>query len=76
MVEKRKPMPVEDAVRTVMKQTLAAETEMLPLAEAHGRMLRKITADHDVPPFNKSPYDGLPCGPKIRQEPPETILSL
>lgn len=60
MVEKRKPMPVEDAVRSVMKQTLASETEMLPLAEAHARILAEdLTADHDVPPFNKSPYDGF-----------------
>ncbi|MBH9787440.1 molybdopterin molybdenumtransferase MoeA, partial [Clostridioides difficile] len=36
-----------------------AKKEHVPLTQAHGRFLAQaIRADHDVPAFDRSPYDG------------------
>ncbi|RSL33624.1 molybdopterin molybdenumtransferase MoeA [Salibacterium salarium] len=60
MVEKRTPLPVADAVHKVMKHQTSIDTEWIPIEEASERFLAEdIVADHDVPPFNKSPYDGF-----------------
>ncbi|MFZ4451140.1 molybdopterin molybdotransferase MoeA [Salibacterium aidingense] len=60
MVEKRTPFPVADAVREIMKHTIKPQTEWTALEQAHGRFLAEdVKADHDVPPFDKSPYDGF-----------------
>ncbi len=59
MVEIRKPIPVSEAVRLVMEHTPTLDTEIIPLEKAYGRMLGEpIIATHDVPPFNRSAYDG------------------
>ncbi|ASF41472.1 molybdopterin molybdenumtransferase MoeA [Halobacillus halophilus] len=56
----RKPMPVPDAVNSVMNYKKKAEGEILPLEFCDNRTLAEdIVATHPVPPFNKSPYDGF-----------------
>jgi molybdopterin molybdotransferase len=60
MVERRKPIQIEEAVKSVMKHAIQGVTEMVPLEESYGRRLATdITATHPVPPFDRSPYDGF-----------------
>jgi molybdopterin molybdotransferase len=60
MVEIRRPIPVTEAVKLVMKYAQTLETEQIPLEKAYGRILAEpIIAKHDVPPFDRSPYDGF-----------------
>ena len=56
----RKPLAVDEAVARVQEATGRAETETVPLQRANGRMLAMdLVATHDVPAFDKSPYDGF-----------------
>lgn len=56
----RKPIPVVDAVRLVMEHAQTIGTENIPLEDTYGRILAEpIIAKHDVPPFDRSPYDGF-----------------
>lgn len=60
MVEIRKPIQVAEAVRLVMEHVTKLGTEIVPLENANGRVLAEpIIAKHDVPPFDRSPYDGF-----------------
>ncbi|WP_336823508.1 gephyrin-like molybdotransferase Glp [Sporosarcina sp. USHLN248] len=60
MVEMRKPIPVDEAVRAVMEHASSTGIETVKLDEAYGRVLAEpIIAKHDVPPFDRSPYDGF-----------------
>lgn len=60
MVEMRKPIPVAEAVRLVMEHATPFGTEHIELEQAYGRVLAEpIIARHDVPPFDRSPYDGF-----------------
>ncbi|WP_158738229.1 gephyrin-like molybdotransferase Glp [Alteribacillus sp. YIM 98480] len=60
MVEKRTPLPVAEAVERVMNYKKRQEKEWVPLEKAHGRFLAEdLKADHDVPSFDRSPYDGF-----------------
>jgi molybdopterin molybdotransferase len=60
MVERRTPIPVSEAVKRVMTYAKAGETEVVSLEDAYGRYLAEpLIADHDVPPFDRSPYDGF-----------------
>lgn len=60
MVEIRKPIQVAEAVARVMSHVKVLETEMLALENTYGRVLAEpIVAKHDVPPFDRSPYDGF-----------------
>ncbi len=60
MVEMRKPIPVSEAVRLVMEHVHVTGTEMIPLEHTYGRILAEpIIAKHDVPSFDRSPYDGF-----------------
>ena len=55
----KKPIPVKEAVQLVMEQCEFVGTETVSLHEAYGRVLAEpIIAEHDVPPFNRSAYDG------------------
>lgn len=59
MVEKRTPMQVADAVQKVIEQTGSLSSELVALEESYGRILAEpLIATADVPPFNRSPYDG------------------
>ncbi|PFM63246.1 molybdopterin molybdenumtransferase [Bacillus cereus] len=60
MVEKRIPIPVAEAVARVMEYAHRGETEKVSLIESYGRILGEdVVADHDVPHFDRSPYDGF-----------------
>jgi molybdopterin molybdotransferase len=59
-VEKRNPIPVTEAVEMVMNHVPLMEKEKVHLKDASGRFLAEdLVADHDVPPFDRSPYDGF-----------------
>ena len=50
---------VADAIRIVIKQTRCLPTEQIPLAGALSRILAEdISADSDLPPFDRSQRDG------------------
>ena len=60
MVEIRKPIQVAEAVQLVIAHVKAVGTERLPLEQTYGRILAEpIIAKNDVPPFDRSPYDGF-----------------
>ncbi|MDW0118774.1 molybdopterin molybdotransferase MoeA [Sporosarcina thermotolerans] len=60
MVEIRKPIPVAEAVGLVMEHVKPIGTEIIDLEQSYGRVLAEpIIARHDVPPFDRSPYDGF-----------------
>ncbi len=60
MVERRTPIPVNEAVDKVMKYASEGEVETVSIEKCYGRFLAEdLCADHDVPPFNRSPYDGF-----------------
>ncbi|AST90392.1 molybdopterin molybdenumtransferase [Sutcliffiella cohnii] len=59
-VETRKPIPVKEAIRKVMKFAEIGSNEEVLLPDSYGRYLAEdLIASHDVPPFHKSPYDGF-----------------
>ena len=59
MVEKRTPIPVGDAIKKVLDYAFPLGVEKVELEESYGRILAEpIVASSDVPPFNRSPYDG------------------
>src|SRR6476661_2624435 len=60
MVEKRIPIQVAEAVERVMKYAKHGEVEEVSITESYGRILGEdVVADHDVPHFDRSPYDGF-----------------
>lgn len=60
MLEARTPIPVSEAVARVIQKALPLGSETVPLAESYGRILAApLAATHDVPPFNRAPYDGF-----------------
>lgn len=60
MVERRKPIPVPEAVEKVIEGIEILDIEEVALEDSDQRILADdIVADHDVPPFNRSPYDGF-----------------
>lgn len=60
MVELRKPILVNEALERIMQVVELLGTETVSLEEAYGRILAEpIIAKHDVPPFDRSAYDGF-----------------
>nr|WP_304213170.1 gephyrin-like molybdotransferase Glp [Fredinandcohnia onubensis] len=60
MVERRTPIPVSEAVSRVMKFAGTGTKELVPIEASYGRFLAEnLIADHDVPHFDRSPYDGF-----------------
>ncbi|MEH7235493.1 molybdopterin molybdotransferase MoeA [Bacillus sp. JJ1562] len=60
MVERRTPIPVPEAVSRVMEFAGSGEKEVVPIEASYGRFLAEdVIADHDVPHFDRSPYDGF-----------------
>lgn len=58
-MEKRTPIAVDQAVERVIQCRVTGETEYIDIQLANGRILAEdLIADHDVPAFNRSPYDG------------------
>ncbi|HEU5141428.1 MAG TPA: gephyrin-like molybdotransferase Glp [Bacillales bacterium] len=60
MVEIRKPIAVSEAVRRALADVEPLGAEKVALSESDGRVLAEdVRADHDEPPFDRSPYDGF-----------------
>jgi len=60
MVERRTPISVTEAVNRVMNFAKKGEIKTVSIEKSEGRYLAgNIIATHDVPPFNRSPYDGF-----------------
>ncbi len=60
MVERRTPIPVPEAVTRVMKYAGSGINELVPIDASYGRFLAEdVVAVHDVPHFDRSPYDGF-----------------
>ncbi|CAM3858140.1 gephyrin-like molybdotransferase Glp [Bacillus paramycoides] len=58
-MERRVPITVEEAVRKIMGFANQGVKELVPLELAYGRTLAAdLVANHDVPSFDRSPYDG------------------
>ncbi|KIL26527.1 hypothetical protein B4133_1535 [Bacillus altitudinis] len=59
-MERRQPIPVEEAVKKVHQFQKHGQVEWVPLKNSLGRWIAQdILADHDVPAFDRSPYDGF-----------------
>ncbi|MDA7026279.1 molybdopterin molybdotransferase MoeA [Bacillus sp. CLL-7-23] len=60
MIEKRTPISVFEAVESVVQYQKQGETEWVQLEDSLHRYLAKdVKADHHVPAFDRSPYDGF-----------------
>ncbi|WP_242213137.1 gephyrin-like molybdotransferase Glp [Bacillus cereus group sp. BfR-BA-01383] len=60
MLLKRNPIPVAEAVARGMEYAQEGETEKVSLIDSYGRILGEdVVANHDVPHFDRSPYDGF-----------------
>lgn len=60
MIDKRNPITVGEAIHKVMNLAKKGEIEHVPIEESYGRFLgENLVADHHVPPFDKSLYDGF-----------------
>ncbi|MGN7403390.1 molybdopterin molybdotransferase MoeA [Cytobacillus praedii] len=69
MVEIRTPIPVSEAVERVMRFARFGEVEEIMLDQVYGRHLgEELIADHNVPHFDRSNYDGY----AIRSEDSQT----
>lgn len=68
---KEYPMRVEleQAIQIIREKVTVMGTENVPLSEARGRILaRQIVAEENVPPFDRSPYDGFAFRAKDLEE--------
>lgn len=68
---KEYPMRVEleQAIQIIREKVAVMGTEIVPLSEARGRILaRQIVAEENVPPFDRSPYDGFAFRAKDLEE--------
>lgn len=60
MLERRKPIPVGEAVKRIMNYEKSGQTEYVSINESYGRYLSEdLTATSDVPHFDRAPYDGF-----------------
>ncbi|MEC5425131.1 molybdopterin molybdotransferase MoeA [Virgibacillus sp. C22-A2] len=60
MVERRIPIAVQEAVNKVMEHRITGEREKVSILNCNNRRLaEKISAKHNIPSFDKSPYDGF-----------------
>ncbi|GGP15851.1 molybdopterin molybdotransferase MoeA [Oceanobacillus neutriphilus] len=60
MVERRKPINVNEAISRMIRFAKAGSVEYIPIEKSYGRFLGEdLIADHHVPPFDRSPYDGF-----------------
>lgn len=59
-MERRQPIPVQEAIQKVHQYEKHGEAEWVPLRNSLERFIAEdILADHDVPAFDRSPYDGF-----------------
>ena len=60
VVEKRKPIPIKEAIERIVKQDIYTPQSNISLEDSLGYVLAEdIVATYDIPRFNKSPYDGF-----------------
>lgn len=60
MLERRTPINVEEAIESLLKYKKTGTIETVEIEKATGRILgENLFADHDVPLFDRSPYDGF-----------------
>ncbi|WP_047986045.1 molybdopterin molybdotransferase MoeA [Ornithinibacillus californiensis] len=60
MVERRKPIKVNEAIQRVMNYKKNGSVQLLSIEDSYGHFLgQDLIADHDVPFFDRSPYDGF-----------------
>ncbi|OIJ18455.1 molybdopterin molybdenumtransferase [Anaerobacillus alkalidiazotrophicus] len=60
MLTDRKPIKIHEAIEAVLKFSKEGEIEYIPIEESDNRILKApIKADHDIPPFDRSPLDGF-----------------
>jgi molybdopterin molybdotransferase len=60
MVERRKPIKVNEAIQRVMNYKRNGSVQLLSIEDSYGHFLgQDLIADHDVPFFDRSPYDGF-----------------
>ncbi|CAN7257684.1 molybdopterin molybdotransferase MoeA [Rossellomorea sp. LjRoot5] len=60
MLERRTPIKVEEAIECLLKYKKSGAIETVEIEKASGRFLGEdLFADHDVPLFDRSPYDGF-----------------
>lgn len=60
MFERRKPIPIGEAVNRIMEYQLLGVTEKVSINESYGRFLSEdLIATSDVPHFDRAPYDGF-----------------
>lgn len=60
LLERRKPIPIGDAVNKIMEYQLNGKTEYVSIDESYGRYLSEdLLATSDVPHFDRAPYDGF-----------------
>jgi len=59
-VEFRKPIPLQSAIKLMMEHAPLMETEEISLSESYLRILAEpVVAAHNIPPFDRAPYDGF-----------------
>ncbi|WP_309137678.1 gephyrin-like molybdotransferase Glp [Rossellomorea sp. SC111] len=59
-MERRTPIKVEEAIECLLKYKQKGTVENVEIEKASGRFLgENLFADHDVPLFDRSPYDGF-----------------
>lgn len=59
-MERRRPIWVKDAIEKVMEWKRLGSVEWISINECDNRFLGEpLISDHDVPHFDRSPYDGF-----------------
>jgi len=60
LVEIRKPIKVNEAIERVMQHAVTGSVNYVPIEQSYGHFLGEdLIANHPVPPFDRSPYDGF-----------------
>ncbi|WP_026905892.1 gephyrin-like molybdotransferase Glp [Paucisalibacillus globulus] len=69
MVERRKPIKVIEAIERVMNYKKGGSLQFVSIEDSYGHFLGSdLIADHDVPFFDRSPYDGFAVRAKDTEE--------
>ena len=59
-MKRRNPLVVTEAISHVLRYAKTGDVQYVSLFEANGHFLAEdVVADHPVPPFDRSPYDGF-----------------
>lgn len=60
MLDERNPISIPEAVNRVMKYARQGSSEYISINDCDQRYLAEsIKASHDIPPFDRAPYDGF-----------------